>query len=479
MNYRTPFAAKRLWNIVRAKTVPVSHSKNKSGNELPHSKWKFAASLLTLLFGCRPQTSATSELRPLTIVVSGDTAGWIVPCGCTSNQSGGLPRRATYLADLGKQSFVFAVDAGGAAGGKSAYDRLKFEAILAGEQAMGVVAHNVGAAEAALGPDYLRQAARRHVPFVSTNVMLSDGQPLVDRIQLVQAAGRSVAILGVLSPKFAAPGLRIDPPREAILQALQQSAGRCQAAIVLAYLPEEELLALAEGLPEVDVVVGGPTGQPLAPRHFGPTLALSATKQGKFLARLDAPAEANGRWTGGIVELSDRFADDPPQVANVAKFRKGLGDRDLAAAETAFGPHLPPGAPKEFAVAGTKTCRDCHKPETAAWDKSRHARAWKSLEEHAAQTDPDCQRCHATGYGLPGGFVSLARSPDRFNVGCEDCHGPSREHVREPKIHTGYFAQAGNQCLACHDRENSPRFDFDVYWGKIKHGKPHKSEEKR
>ena len=462
---------------------------------------EFTVALLTLSgalsVGCRPPLSAPSDGRPLTVVVSGDTDGWIVPCGCTSNQSGGLPRRASYLAELATGSEVLVADVGGAPRGKSTYDRLKFEAILQGELAMGVAAHNIGAGEAALGPDYLREVARRlHVPFVSTNVLLENGQPLAETLRIVQATrpqgtgcptgcpGRRVAILGVLSPKFAAnhehilPGLRITPPREAVLQALRQAAGRYQTAIVLAYVPEEELQTLAEGLPEVDVVVGGPTGQPVAPRHLGPTLVLSATKQGKFLARLDAPPDAKQPWTGGIVELSDHFADDPTQVANVAKFRQKLGHRDIPADDTSFGHGLPAGAPKEFAVAGTKTCRDCHKPETKVWDKSGHARAWKSLQEHAAQVDPECQRCHTTGYGLPGGFVSLGRSPERFQVGCEDCHGPSREHVREPKIHTGYFAQAANQCIACHDRENSPRFDFDAYWAKIKHGKDHKNEEK-
>ena len=73
----------------------------------------------------------------------------------------------------------------------------------------------------------------------------------------------------------------------------------------------------------------------------------------------------------------------------------------------------------------------------------------------------------------------MGRSPGLREVGCENCHGPSREHVREPKIHTGYFAQAANQCIACHDRENSPQFEFDAYWAKIRHGKEHKNEEKR
>ena len=429
--------------------------------------------------GCRPQPAA-SNTHGFTVVVSGDTAGWIVPCGCTSNQSGGLPRRATYLAELAGGSELLVADVGGAAGGRSTYDRLKFEAILQGEQAMRVAAHNIGGSEAALGPDYLREVAQRlHVPFVSTNVVAEDGQPLAEPLRSVAAGGRSVAILGVLSPKYAAAGLRVDPPREAVLQALRQAAGRYQAVIVLAYVPEEELQLLAEGLPEADVVVGGPTGQPVAPRHFGPTLVLSATRQGKFLARLDPPPEAKQLWTGGIVELSERFADDQAQLANVAEFRQQLGRRDITAADTSFGPRLPLASPKEFAVAGTETCLDCHKPEAHAWNKSRHARAWKSLEEHGAQVDPDCQRCHATGYGLPGGFVSIGRSSARVEVGCENCHGPSREHVREPKIHTGYFAEAANQCNACHDRENSPKFDFNAYWAKIRHGKAQKNEEKR
>jgi len=353
-----------------------------------HALW--IALFTALSIGCRPLPDVDRASRPLTVVVSGDTAGWIVPCGCTANQSGGLPRRASYLTEIAAQSDLIVADAGGAPGGKSLYDRLKFEAILQGELAMGLAAHNVGAAEAALGPDYLCDLVRRlHVPLVSTNVRLRDGQPLAEPLRVVQAGGRSVAILGVLSPKFAATGLQISPPREAVLQALQQAAGRYQAAIVLAYVPEEELQPLAEGLPEVDAVVGGPTGQPVAPRHLGPTLALSATKQGKFLARLDAPVDAKQHWSGGIVELSERFADDPAQVANVAEFRKELGRRDIAAGDTSFASKLPMNAPPEFALAGTASCRDCHKPEAKAWDKSRHARAWKSLVEHAAQTDPD------------------------------------------------------------------------------------------
>src|SRR5262249_4513607 len=114
--------------------------------------------------------------RPLVLVVSGDTAGWIVPCGCTSNQSGGMPRRGTYVRELRQGAEVLLVDAGGAPGGTSAYQRLKLEAILRGELALGLVAHNLGGPEAALGTDYLRRTSKElGVPFVSANLCDSSG----------------------------------------------------------------------------------------------------------------------------------------------------------------------------------------------------------------------------------------------------------------------------------------------------------------
>src|SRR6187431_1242323 len=119
---------------------------------------------LACLFGGCP---APRTVKPIALLVSGDTAGWIVPCGCTSNQSGGLLRRGTYVAELRKTHDVLLVDAGGAPSGTSEYDRAKFEAILAGEREMSVVAHNLGAAEAQLGAEYIRKAIGLGSPLLS------------------------------------------------------------------------------------------------------------------------------------------------------------------------------------------------------------------------------------------------------------------------------------------------------------------------
>jgi 2',3'-cyclic-nucleotide 2'-phosphodiesterase (5'-nucleotidase family) len=135
-----------------------------------------------------------------------------VPCGCASNQSGGLPRRGAYVEGLreerGERPVV--LDAGGAPGGTSPYDRVRFEAILRGKAAMGIVAHNIGAAEAALGPDELRRLARDHgAPFVSANVREPSGATVAPSHVMVETGSWRVLVTGVLDAEFATPELRV------------------------------------------------------------------------------------------------------------------------------------------------------------------------------------------------------------------------------------------------------------------------------
>jgi hypothetical protein len=412
----------------------------------------------------------------LHVVVSGDTHGWITPCGCTANQSGGLLRRATYLADLRRNGEVIYLDAGGAPAGTSPYQRVKFEAILAGERRMGLAVHNIGGPEAALGADYLRDLQKKGVvQFVSANVRDSGGNPLVTPpLTVVQTAGLRVAVTGVLSPRFATAGLRVDEPRASVLATVAPRRGDYDALVVLAYLPEGELESFAASLPEADAVVGGPTGQAMAPRRNGPGLLAAATNKGKFLVELTAPKRDGGAggagpgWSGRIVEAGPSLADEPGQVENLKQYLATLADRDFAAAETGLVAPLAPGAPPDYRVAGSASCLACHKDGGTTWEHSKHAHGLETLKAKGFHVDPTCLQCHTTGYGLPGGFDSVRRSAAALGgVGCENCHGPAKAHVADPKVKTPFAAR--DQCARCHDPENSPTFAYDPYWQRIRH----------
>lgn len=413
---------------------------------------------------------SAEAVKRLAIVVSGDTAGWIVPCGCTSNQSGGLLRRATFVKSLGEDRRVLLADAGGAASWTSPYDRVKFEAILRGEQAMGCAAHNLGGSEIALGADYLREVmGRLRVPFVSTNLQDGQGATVFPDFILHQVGTRRVAFTGVVSQKFSGPGLRVHDPANALFRLISEIRSRYDILIVLAYVPEDELMQLAAAVPEADAVIGGPTGQSVAPRAVGSALVASATNKGKFLVCLEADPMQRPRpaWSGRIVELGPSYDDEPGQKQNVQNYLAELARRDFTAAETGFVPTLQHR--DDFRVAGTTACQRCHSADCKQWDGSKHAQAWHTLEGKGYHVDAACQQCHTTGFGQTGGFVSARRSPERVAVGCESCHGPSAAHVKNVKLRTPFAAK--DQCLRCHDHENSPQFEYDKYWQRIAHGK--------
>jgi hypothetical protein len=107
---------------------------------------------------------------------------------------------------------------------------------------------------------------------------------------------------------------------------------------------------------------------------------------------------------------------------------------------------------------GSEQCSRCHAEAYAAWEKTPHFYATKTLEkaEHPSgrQYDPECMMCHTTGFKHPGGYYDLVTKladwppkpndpkpdPKKFQkhninlrgVGCESCHGPCSEHEKNP-----------------------------------------------
>jgi hypothetical protein len=404
------------------------------------------------------------------VVVSGDVGGWITS-GCTSKQSGGMARRGNFLAELREQGNVIYLDAGGAAGGTSEYHKLKFEAIVEGERAMQIAAHNLGRSELALGPEYLRQiGSRMHFPFVSDNTRDLSGKRIIENRRIVESGGVRVGIIGVVSPLYRTEQIIIDDPRQAVLDAASAMKGHCNSLIVLAYMPEDELRKLAGNLREVDAIVGGADKETIAPKSVGATMLAAAGEYGKYLVELRVPlGRSQGAWEGKMVEMTAAIADDATQLSNVQRYLSMLEAKDFSAAESGVAGTIAGGA--DQALAGSSSCLKCHAGDYNAWIGSRHARSFASLQETGFHVDSQCQKCHTSNFGMSGGFISAKRSgaSELAGVGCESCHGPSAAHVKDPKQRTPWPASV--QCVRCHTDANCPQFEYASSWGRILHGK--------
>lgn len=409
-------------------------------------------------------------------MVSGDTAGWITPCGCAANQSGGLARRASLLNRQRQQRAMIYVDAGGTASGDSEYHLLKLHAVLQGMQQMGLAAHNLGASETALTAAQLADLSNQTgVTWISANLTnannpsaSSANSPFQSHRMLTHGAAK-VAVIGVVDPKLVQGAhWNARDPKAAILQVLQRV--EADVVVVLAYFDEPGLRELAEGLPEVHLVIGGPTGQALQPTQVGTVTIAAATNKGKFLARTVFHAEKS-QWSlaeAGISEVVSTLDENEDQKQNLEQFYAELARRDLTVERAGLSEWLHRDQ-SSSRIAGSASCLACHPKDHAAWAASRHHHAWEVLQARRAHFDSYCQQCHTTGYGMAGGFVNVAQSRDLVGVGCENCHGPSAAHVADPKQKTPFLAR--DQCIRCHDHENSPQFQWEIYWPKIQHGR--------
>ena len=95
---------------------------------------------------------------------------------------------------------------------------------------------------------------------------------------------------------------------------------------------------------------------------------------------------------------------------------------------------------------GAKKCKGCHLKQFQSWEQTKMAKSFELLKPGAAAAakkkanldpqkdytrDEKCLGCHTTGYGKPGGFVSVEKTPDLTGVQCESCHGPGSEYLKE------------------------------------------------
>ena len=432
---------------------------------------------VALLAGCGSTTPpdkgaaapAPAENR-LTIVLSGDTAGFIVPCGCTSKQFGGMPRRATYLQQSAKSSAQqIYLDAGGSVARATDYDALKLGFIWQGASQMKPAAMNLGAGEVMLGLERLRELAKQGLPLVSANVTAAGDTPWKRHIE-ISSSGTKLAITGVCVGGKAGAGLQVLDAENALRDLVPELSKKNDAVILLCYGDEAACVKLMGAFPELTAVFAAGTAQPVPPRMTdGRTIFASTANKGKFLARAELSGRRN-QWNlsgGEIVELSESFADESGQLTVLAAYKERLKREKLDPARTGEAPALLRGLPKEYRYAGSQACTQCHAADAAVHAASKHAHGLETLTAKGFDFDPYCLKCHTTGYGGPGGFSSLDATPKFGGIGGESCHGPSNAHVLNPKTKTP--VQGKSACVTCHDPENSPTFKYEVFWPRIQH----------
>lgn len=169
-----------------------------------------------------------------------------------------------------------------------------------------------------------------------------------------------------------------------------------------------------------------------------------------------APPKEGSFFRYRVQEIRDSLGSDDAVKKQFLAYYKKVDDMN----RKDFADRLPPPpAPNGGAYAGIATCVPCHAAPKAVWDKTAHARAYKTLSDEFKEYNLDCVSCHVTGYEEPGGS-SVTHVEKLKDVQCEVCHGPSSRHVADPKhVHVPVPRPGTDHCTTCHHPPHVHSFD--------------------
>lgn len=422
--------------------------------------WNSAVAFVACVLAACGGDSVDGEPSPGPLLTWGaHTGAGFEPCGCVAGMHGGLVRRATLLEHIPAHHRVL-VELGGWSAGPADHHRLRTRHYLAALADLDTEAVAIGRQEVALGLDFLAMSAGVGPPLLAVNLEAEGPQRPWQASRRVERHGRAWRLTAVVPADATGPGLMVSDPIAAVA-ALQRRHAE-ESLVVLADLDEAGLAHLARQLPGVHAVIGGDVSGPSHGRlRLGGVEIAHVANHGKSI----------GWWPlAGGAPFFDLITDDIPDHigvrAHVVAYQHDLAGRELDIDRGQGGLTNLRAGPAHGWV-GSTTCRSCHEEAHELWRPSPHAKAYATLEHLGYAYDPDCLRCHVTDLG--GAFRRLDPDPILTAVGCETCHGPGREHVVSGAATDSLRTLTPASCVVCHDAENSPHFDHDSYWERIRH----------
>jgi len=386
-----------------------------------------------------------------------------------------VARRATYLDQVWNEGLpVLLVDAGDLFGRRQQVEMEQTRFLCEVTQSFGYDAIGLGEWDLNYGLEFLEEMIREYkLPFTSANVRFPDsGEPILPPYLIVEKGGIRFGIISVLDPEkkiatMAAhdPVFDVRDPVATLRELIPEIRQQAQTIVLLSHMEDKGTEALLKEVQGVDIAVVGHTYRKFDnERALGDVALLSAVHEGRYLGRADLSLDSEGVLQAFSVEVTamdEKIADDPVVLEKVEAFKARLEEFRLALR----GDHQQVKGSDQESFLSERSCRKCHEDAWETLKETRHQSALASLGKKGQTLNPDCLVCHVVGYEYKGGYDDRPPGNRLGNVQCEACHGYGTEHSRDGK----YGKRAASSCTQCHDKENSPNFDFATYWEKIKH----------
>ncbi|VTT98401.1 Probable cytochrome c-554 OS=Planctomyces maris DSM 8797 GN=PM8797T_17674 PE=4 SV=1: Cytochrome_C554 [Gemmataceae bacterium] len=418
------------------------------------------------------------------IVLTGQTFGFLQPCGCSRPQMGGLERRAVFLNSLKAKGWsVVGFDLGDLYPHKSAIDdqaRLKYKFTMDALREMDYVAVGVGKTDFAAGIDKLLgeyAVQKEQAPYLLAGNLMGmandkpqpreeryppppgSKRPMVGLAELANVGGATVGVVGVVGKSLAEEVKKEDPSvtfadNGAILKgavaALDAQEKKPLVNVLLYQGTSTEAGLLAAAWPQFQIVLCQ-ADDPEPPQfpataNGGRTLIVQVGHKGRYVGVVGVFKKAGGgldlRYQ--LVPLTEDFLtpgkEDEARKANfvlplLETYSETVRDRKfLVRVPKAPHPAQIQMPKMNLSFVGSEKCQNCHQAQFAKWKETPHSHALDALEKIAKRPsqrnfDGECVQCHVVGLHYKTGYEDQKATPHLAHVGCESCHGPGSGHM--------------------------------------------------
>lgn len=434
------------------------------------------------------QVPAEDRIR---LLVSGAMLGRLEPCGCASGQLGGLPRRMQHIGE--QREHDLRIEGGDLVAGNSELDLLKamtaMQVLFGMQRPYDVL--GVGAQDLALPlPEWTAFLATTTAVATDLQATQEDWpcRPYLEK-QVRQHTVRVLSFTMQLPASLQREDspVKLLPPIEAWQKGLAGADPKALRVLLLHCGEQAAKDLLPKLAPPPDLALcfdPGYTEPPAHPTLVGGVPLVFPGIRGRMLLDVTLARLPSGPRVGYEVVPLQGSKTVPggggdPDVKLVLQNHREQVKQDQVLERLANQHPTANGA----TYVGSATCAGCHPTAMAAWQGSRHGRAWQTLVDAEADPKrygwpvtayPDCVSCHVVGYGEQTGFVSPTQTPHLTDVGCERCHGAGSAHAQsngQQRLGLIGGVAASILCAQCHDFEQSPDFLYSDKWPRIQHGR--------
>ncbi len=365
------------------------------------------------------------------------------------------------------------------AGNNIGYDQfvdfMKSRCMISALNLTGVDFIALGARDLAAGIENVRKLAQASV----ADIVCANIEGFLPYIRF-NRGGRKILVTSVIDPELIklmkVNGVKAADPAVAVKH-LQREISHDLLIVVIQAQGERRYEILADCV-GIDLIVDGQQPNILFNLEILPAAPLVANnKKGSYVTYVDIKQDETGKTEvvkPKQIRVSAKTVAPDPQVDGLIKrYYKERQALILKRAEQ-HKEEIRVSQKRKFNnfYAGAGWCGKCHVEINQHWLKSRHAVAIQSLQHKGLDKDPDCFKCHVTGFGndgASGGYSFDKNDQGMVGVQCEACHGPGGKHVlANGKESMRPVTEQG--CRSCHNQTTDPDFDFTTDFKKMEHG---------